>query len=182
MPARWWPLGRQTPVVIDPARSFPSRLSARQASRQPFSPMRSRPRFLSRKSRGCSSCRRGRSRRPCGSRGGRPTGLRLEGLYRQQSLPLPRPRAPPTPRIEHGSTCSRPTAGGSSSPPTGEVRGAFHVAGDPRSAAGLPRRPACESCAYSRRLPSSEGGTPWFGAIARRKRLSVCFWTFPGVS
>jgi uncharacterized protein (DUF433 family) len=22
MPARWWPLGRQTPVVIDPARSF----------------------------------------------------------------------------------------------------------------------------------------------------------------
>ena len=22
MPARWWPMGRQTPVVIDPARSF----------------------------------------------------------------------------------------------------------------------------------------------------------------
>jgi hypothetical protein len=44
MPVRWWPLGRQTPVVIDPARSFGSQSSAPAGFRPRFLPMPSPPR------------------------------------------------------------------------------------------------------------------------------------------
>jgi hypothetical protein len=93
MPVRWWPLGRQTSVVIDPATASGSRSSARAALRQPSSPMRLRPRVRLRKSRGCSGCRRGRSMQRGDSSSALPIVSRLEGLYRQQPLALSRPRA-----------------------------------------------------------------------------------------
>jgi hypothetical protein len=93
MPVHWWLLGRQSPIVIDPARNFGQPIVSTGGIGQLSSPMRSRPRVRLRKSRGCSDCRRDLSMRLCGSSSGLPRGSRLEGLHRQQPFALPRPRA-----------------------------------------------------------------------------------------